>query len=281
MLQLFVSNWFFLLLEHNNTVCTISDLFGDFFFVWLSLVYHFRTSYALMSQWMMQLGNRSKAPVEGYVSQPNFPAKHSAGNVYGRRSRMVNSDGAPSPYNPDAAQLAAVRSLKHHSTEHRAHDSWWQLSILKTCWFFFFAFPLRWTNPFLHTFDSPQTTDTTTSTNLTSKSASSSQTNTSQYLVHQSESFWPSFFNCLWRVNSVAICYSGCWVYPHRLRHGRAGGSWRHVKEVLQAGGRRIVFVDGRYDRLGIGIVSKRVLVCNLHWEFTECRKFILYWLEK
>lgn len=32
---------------------------------------------------------------------------------------------------------------------------------------------------------------------------------------------------------------------PPRLRHGRAGGSWRHVKEVLQAGGSRIVFVDG------------------------------------
>lgn len=32
---------------------------------------------------------------------------------------------------------------------------------------------------------------------------------------------------------------------PPRLRHGRAGGSWRHVKEVLQAGGHRIVFVDG------------------------------------
>lgn len=71
-----------------------------------------------MSQWMMQLGNRSKGPVEGYVSQPNFPTKHSAGNVYGRRSRMVNSDGAPSPYNPDAAQLAAVRSIEHHSTDH-------------------------------------------------------------------------------------------------------------------------------------------------------------------
>lgn len=37
---------------------------------------------------------------------------------------------------------------------------------------------------------------------------------------------------------------------PPRLRHGRAGGSWRHVKEVLQAGGSRIVFVDGhvRWD---------------------------------
>ncbi|KAL5017222.1 hypothetical protein ScPMuIL_006811 [Solemya velum] len=33
---------------------------------------------------------------------------------------------------------------------------------------------------------------------------------------------------------------------PPRLRHGRAGGSWRHVKEVQQAGGRRIVFVDGQ-----------------------------------
>ncbi|GFS09439.1 zinc finger SWIM domain-containing protein 6 [Elysia marginata] len=31
-----------------------------------------------------------------------------------------------------------------------------------------------------------------------------------------------------------------------RLRHGRQGGSWRHVKEVLQAGGNRIVFVDGQ-----------------------------------
>lgn len=33
---------------------------------------------------------------------------------------------------------------------------------------------------------------------------------------------------------------------PPRLRQGRAGGSWRHVKEVLQAGGHRIVFVDGQ-----------------------------------
>ncbi|KAK7099962.1 uncharacterized protein [Littorina saxatilis] len=33
---------------------------------------------------------------------------------------------------------------------------------------------------------------------------------------------------------------------PPRLRHGRQGGSWRHVKEVLQAGGNRIVFVDGQ-----------------------------------
>ncbi|KAJ8306063.1 hypothetical protein KUTeg_016608 [Tegillarca granosa] len=33
---------------------------------------------------------------------------------------------------------------------------------------------------------------------------------------------------------------------PPRLRMGRAGGSWRHVKEVLQAGGHRIVFVDGQ-----------------------------------
>ena len=41
------------------------------------------------------------------------------------------------------------------------------------------------------------------------------------------------------------------YIPPHsfqysRLRHGRAGGSWRHVKEVLQAGGARIVFVDGK-----------------------------------
>ncbi|XP_064625862.1 uncharacterized protein LOC135486723 isoform X2 [Lineus longissimus] len=38
--------------------------------------------------------------------------------------------------------------------------------------------------------------------------------------------------------------------YPHygppRLRNGHVGGSWRHMKEVLQAGGRRIVFVDGQ-----------------------------------
>lgn len=155
-----------------------------------------------MSQWMMQLGNRSKGPVEGYVSQPNFPTKHSAGNVYGRRSRMVNSDGAPSPYNPDAAQLAAVRSIEHHSTDHMIPGKNYQ--YLKKKNVFFFPLPLRWTNPFLHIFDSPQTTDTTTSTNLTSKSASSSQTNTSQYLVLQSESYKCSFF-CLRRVNWLFV----------------------------------------------------------------------------
>ncbi|XP_048760414.2 zinc finger SWIM domain-containing protein 6-like [Ostrea edulis] len=136
------------------------------------------TSYALMSQWMNQVGNRSKGPVEGYVSQPNFPAKHSAGNVYGRRSRMVNSDGAPSPYNPDAAQLAAMdESIPPHarySTKNGYddfHKSYQQISQ---------QFP---------------------NTNF------------------------PVFG-------------------PPKLRHGRAGGSWRHVREVLQAGGRRIVFVD-------------------------------------
>lgn len=190
MLRLFESNWIFcLFLEPNNMHYFRS--FWRFLFVWLSSVYHFRTSYALMSQWMMQLGNRSKGPVEGYVSQPNFPTKHSAGNVYGRRSRMVNSDGAPSPYNPDAAQLAAVRSIEHHRTEHMTPGKNCMTIFKKKLVFFF---PLRWTNPFLHIFDSPQTTDTTTSTNLTSKSASSSQTNTSQYLVLQSESYKLSFF---------------------------------------------------------------------------------------
>ncbi|XP_071118713.1 uncharacterized protein [Haliotis cracherodii] len=33
---------------------------------------------------------------------------------------------------------------------------------------------------------------------------------------------------------------------PPRLRHGRQGGSWRHVTEVMQAGGSRTMFVDGR-----------------------------------
>lgn len=88
-----------------------------------------------MSQWMMQLGNRSKGPVEGYVSQPNFPTKHSAGNVYGRRSRMVNSDGTPSPYNPDAAQLAAVRSIEHHSTDHMIPGKNYQY-LKKKCFLF-------------------------------------------------------------------------------------------------------------------------------------------------
>ncbi|XP_011428129.3 uncharacterized protein [Magallana gigas] len=138
----------------------------------------FRTSYALMSQWMMQLGNRSNAPVEGYVSQPNFPTKHSAGNVYGRRSRMVNSDGAPSPYNPDAAQLAAMdESIPPH---------------------------LRF------------------STNNGYDDFHKSYQQVSQQFPNK---HFPVFG-------------------PPKLRHGRAGGSWRHVKEVLQAGGRRIVFVD-------------------------------------
>lgn len=140
----------------------------------------FRTSYALMSQWMMQLGNRPKAPVEGYVSQPNFPTKHSAGNVYGRRSRMVNSDGAPSPYNPDAAQLAAMdESIPPH---------------------------LRF------------------STNNGYDDFHKSYQQVSQQFPNK---HFPVFG-------------------PPKLRHGRAGGSWRHVKEVLQAGGRRIVFVDGQ-----------------------------------
>ena len=30
-----------------------------------------------------------------------------------------------------------------------------------------------------------------------------------------------------------------------RLRNGRHGGSWRHVKEVMQAKGDRTVFMDG------------------------------------
>ncbi|XP_005104926.2 uncharacterized protein LOC101862746 [Aplysia californica] len=36
------------------------------------------------------------------------------------------------------------------------------------------------------------------------------------------------------------------WHSQRKLRHGRQGGSWRHVREVLQAGGNRIVFVDGQ-----------------------------------
>ncbi|CAH1774692.1 unnamed protein product [Owenia fusiformis] len=33
---------------------------------------------------------------------------------------------------------------------------------------------------------------------------------------------------------------------PPKLRHGRGGSTWRNVKEVLQAEGKRIVFVDGQ-----------------------------------
>lgn len=212
-----------------------------------------------MSQWMMQLGNRSKGPVEGYVSQPNFPTKHSAGNVYGRRSRMVNSDGAPSPYNPDAAQLAAVRSIEHHSTDHMIPGKNC-MSIFKKNLFSFFLSLLDGrihssTSSILH----KQRIRRLPQILPASQPAVPKQT---------LPSIWPSKvslinFLSLSPACKLAVCYSDCWVYPHRLRHGRAGGSWRHVKEVLQAGGRRIVFVDGRYVRLEIGIVSKRVY--NLH----------------
>ncbi|KAL4235699.1 hypothetical protein ACF0H5_004092 [Mactra antiquata] len=50
---------------------------------------------------------------------------------------------------------------------------------------------------------------------------------------------------------------------PPRLRHGRAGGSWRHVKEVLQAGGARIVFVDG-VIRWADGVKSEEIPGGNL-----------------
>ena len=32
---------------------------------------------------------------------------------------------------------------------------------------------------------------------------------------------------------------------PPRLRNGGVGGSWNHVKEVMQAAGSRRVFIDG------------------------------------
>ena len=32
---------------------------------------------------------------------------------------------------------------------------------------------------------------------------------------------------------------------PPRLRNGGVGGSWNHVKEVMQAAGARRVFIDG------------------------------------
>ncbi|ESO97614.1 hypothetical protein LOTGIDRAFT_228247 [Lottia gigantea] len=35
-----------------------------------------------------------------------------------------------------------------------------------------------------------------------------------------------------------------------RERQGRIGGSWRHIKEVLGHGGSRVVFVDGKNDRI-------------------------------
>ncbi|XP_013378604.1 uncharacterized protein LOC106150392 [Lingula anatina] len=36
---------------------------------------------------------------------------------------------------------------------------------------------------------------------------------------------------------------------PQKLRNGHAGGSWRHVKEPLQPGGKRLLFVDGAVAR--------------------------------
>jgi len=47
------------------------------------------------------------------------------------------------------------------------------------------------------------------------------------------------------QLKTLSILFSLLFQNVSRLRHGRAGGSWRHVKEVLQAGGSRIVFVDG------------------------------------
>ena len=67
-----------------------------------------------------------------------------------------------------------------------------------------------------------------------------------------------------------------------RLRHGRAGGSWRHVKEVLQAGGSRIVFVDGKlFNFDGSGYIFLQIKSCifeilrifiyNLFWDCVLC----------
>ena len=39
-------------------------------------------------------------------------------------------------------------------------------------------------------------------------------------------------------------------TYVYRLRAGRGGASWRHVKEVMQAAGKRTLFVDGKVTNL-------------------------------
>lgn len=138
----------------------------------------FRTSYALMSQWMNRQGS-----AQAYKKEP-LPATFAIamqGNSAFPRAGPINADGAPPIYdqNITTARKAAVDEnipvhLRYSDSAgyddfHRAYQ---QLSK-------------QWPN----------------------------------------QSF-PEFG-------------------PPRLRHGRAGGSWRHVKEVLQAGGSRIVFVDG------------------------------------
>lgn len=44
-----------------------------------------------------------------------------------------------------------------------------------------------------------------------------------------------------WGERSFKVICCGCC----RVRQGRNGGEWRHVKEVMQSKGQRIVFVDG------------------------------------
>ncbi|ELU10384.1 hypothetical protein CAPTEDRAFT_219721 [Capitella teleta] len=47
-------------------------------------------------------------------------------------------------------------------------------------------------------------------------------------------------------------------IEPPRLRNGRQGGSWRHIKNVLQAAGSRTVFVDGTQRIEDNNLRSKR-----------------------
>ncbi|KAK3089900.1 hypothetical protein FSP39_007502, partial [Pinctada imbricata] len=166
-----------------------------------------RTNYALMSQWMTHASNRKAKPVSNsemvnFRSPQTLPEKHSAGNVFGRKSRMVNSWGAPSPYKddnmPDGAQLASVDEDIPLHTRY-AQDAGY--------------------DDFHRSF-------------------------------RQVSQQWPN--------KSFPI------FGPPRLRHGRAGGSWRHVKEVLQAGGHRIVFVDGQIayeDSIKIDDIPKGHLI--------------------
>ena len=47
-----------------------------------------------------------------------------------------------------------------------------------------------------------------------------------------------------------------------RLRQGRIGGSWRHIKEVLGHGGSRVVYVDGWYSIRTSNNVKEKCRAC-------------------
>jgi len=55
---------------------------------------------------------------------------------------------------------------------------------------------------------------------------------------------------CALVVGVIVTVHSKTICFYFRLRQGRIGGSWRHIKEVLGHGGSRVVYVDGTYTYL-------------------------------